>query len=207
MSVINLIRNGGFETGTFEFWNAVNATITSTNAHSGQFAASFDIGSQTSSLSQTVPITPNQTYLFKVSLATRAFNNRVLLRIVFLNDADQVVGTGLDTEVNFGSIFSSPTFEAWKEIYHVTEPAPATATKARVEIIKPGVVGSIDRVLVDDVNLLEFDGVPGPIGPTGPAGPTGATGPAGPTGATGPAGPTGATGPAGPTGATGPAGP
>ena len=53
----------------------------------------------------------------------------------------------------------------------------------------------------------DVTGVPGPVGPEGPAGATGPAGPEGPIGATGPIGPIGPAGATGPAGAIGPTGP
>ncbi|HBZ09404.1 MAG TPA: collagen-like protein, partial [Bacillus bacterium] len=170
MSVTNLINNGGFETGTLGGWTANNTSITTSHTHTGQYAAVFNQGFVASSLTQTVPISPNQSYLLKVSLASQG-SNQIILRVIYLNENNVEVGTGLDINVPFGQLFPVSIYENWKEIYQVTEPAPSTATKARVEIIKPGNLSAMFRVVIDDVVLLEFEGSDGVPGPTGPAGP------------------------------------
>src|SRR5699024_6418204 len=167
----------------------------------GRFAAYLAPGSTPSSLSQTVPITSGESLQLIVSLSKYGFYSSpdILVRVIFLNGNNIEVGIGLNIQIS-GSSLPNVTSGSWKEIYHTTDAAPASATQARVEISKP--ISSLNdaSVLVDDVALLSVSGGTGTPGPTGATGATGVTGPIGPTGATGA---TGVTGPIGSTGATG----
>src|SRR5699024_29013 len=177
----------------------------------GRFAAYLAPGSTPSSLSQTVPITSGESLQLIVSLSKYGFYSSpdILVRVIFLNGNNIEVGIGLNIQIS-GSSLPNVTSGSWKEIYHTTDAAPASATQARVEISKP--ISSLNdaSVLVDDVALLSVSGgigTPGPTGATGATGATGVTGPIGPTGTTGATGVTGPIGPTGATGATGVTGP
>ncbi|MFD2628589.1 NTTRR-F1 domain, partial [Oceanobacillus kapialis] len=212
MAVTNLIVNGGFESGTLSEWSSSNSYVTISSPHSGNYAAVLRNGIGAASLSQIVPITSGESYQLLVSLSRYGLlgSPRLIIRVYFLNELNLEVGTGLEVEVTSGSLPNAVN-NNWQELYHVTEPAPETASQARVEISKPFGSFFSSAVLVDDVALLDFDGEggegsPGPTGPIGPTGPTGPTGVTGATGVTGPTGPTGVTGATGVTGPTGPTG-
>ncbi|HLR41536.1 MAG TPA: NTTRR-F1 domain, partial [Virgibacillus sp.] len=68
MAINNLIVNGGFETGTLDGWSAVNANVSGLKSHAGRFSAVF-MGRSQASLSQTVPISGDQSLELLVSLS------------------------------------------------------------------------------------------------------------------------------------------
>ncbi|SDM76557.1 NTTRR-F1 domain, partial [Sediminibacillus halophilus] len=177
MSLNDLIVNSSFETNDLTGWNAVNTTVVYGQAHSGFHSARLASGAAEASLSQTVAATAGERYELLVSLAKTTTNPSpvINIQVLFLNAANTVVGTGLDTEIFYGNI---PFAEngTWHNFYQNTEPAPAGTTQAQVIISKPVSAITAPAVLVDDVELLSAEGGDG-VGPTGPIGPTGPTGP------------------------------
>ena len=69
MPLINLIVNGGFETGTLPPWTGVGASVTSAYSHSGAYSAELSPNSVNAFIAQLVPVVPGQTYDFEASLA------------------------------------------------------------------------------------------------------------------------------------------
>ncbi|HLR09305.1 MAG TPA: NTTRR-F1 domain [Bacillota bacterium] len=173
MAVSNLLINGGFERGSLDGWIGNNAYITASYSHSGQFSANISPGSTPSSLVQTVPITDSgQNYQLLVSLAKYGFfqSPALTIRVSYLNSDNIEVGTGGSTIIIDGSL-PNVLLESWKEIYLVTDVAPAAATQVQVEIAKLAGRFYTSNVLVDDVALLAFTTDTTPPGPTGPTGP------------------------------------
>ena len=69
MGINNLIINGGFETGTLTPFIATNTFIDSLQSHTGYWSARFPGGNSTSSLVQSVPVTPGTKLELLVSLS------------------------------------------------------------------------------------------------------------------------------------------
>ncbi|WP_280146394.1 NTTRR-F1 domain [Bacillus amyloliquefaciens] len=191
----------------------MNASVVSAFAHTGAFSAQFAGGITSASLSQTVPVSPQQSFQLFISLGKigTIANPAINLRVLYLDASNAVVGTGLNINVTIGNM-PNTIFDTWTEVYQTTTAAPAAAVQAQVLISKTAGSSNAPVVLIDDVAFVEVTGITGATGPTGATGATGstgatgATGPTGSTGATGPTGATGATGPTGVTGATGPTG-
>ncbi|NRR40337.1 collagen-like protein [Bacillus velezensis] len=211
MAIQNLINNGSFESGDLTGWSGVNASIVSAFAHTGAFSAQFAGGITSASLSQTVPVSPQQSFQLFISLGKigTIANPEINLRVLYLDASNAVVGTGLNINVTIGNM-PNTIFDTWTEVYQTTTAAPAAAVQAQILISKTAGSSNTPVVLIDDVAFVEVTGITGATGPTGATGATGstgATGATGPTGATGDTGPTGVTGATGPTGATGDTGP
>ncbi|MGG4412286.1 NTTRR-F1 domain, partial [Niallia taxi] len=210
MSLLNLISNGGFETGNLNGWiTSSNATTTNQFSNSGTYSALLPQGTETSYIGQFVPASPGDALELNLSLARPGSlpAPAVLIQIFFFNASFQQLGTGLSTFIPANRLPNAQN-STWQSINLTTVVAPPGTTQAYLLINLIPLQGG-SGVLVDDVSLLTAIGIVGPTGPAGPVGPTGAAGPTGATGPAGIAGPTGATGPAGvagPTGATGPAG-
>ncbi|WP_432681317.1 NTTRR-F1 domain [Bacillus velezensis] len=203
MAIGNLIVNGGFESGDLTGWDAANAAINSTFAHSGTYSAQFLIETNAASLSQIVPVTVGLVYHFQVSLGTigTASNPQVNLQILYLNSLGEPIATGLDAVITIGRL-PNVIFNTWTEVYQTTAVVPDGATDAQI-IISKASVNTNTTILIDDVSLLQVIVNSGSTGSTGSTGPTGATGATGVTGSTGVTGATGATGVTGSTGVTG----
>ncbi|WP_307772363.1 NTTRR-F1 domain, partial [Bacillus velezensis] len=211
LAIQNLINNGSFESGDLTGWSGVNASIVSAFAHTGAFSAQFAGGITSASLSQTVPVSPQQSFQLFISLGKigTIANPEINLRVLYLDASNAVVGTGLNINVTIGNM-PNTIFDTWTEVYQTTTAAPAAAVQAQILISKTAGSSNTPVVLIDDVAFVEVTGITGATGPTGATGATGstgATGATGPTGATGDTGPTGVTGATGPTGATGDTGP
>ncbi|WP_432681316.1 NTTRR-F1 domain [Bacillus velezensis] len=208
MAIQNLINNGSFESGDLTGWTGVNASVVSAFAHTGAFSAQFAGGITSASLSQTVPVSPQQSFQLFISLGKigTIANPEINLRVLYLDASNAVVGTGLNINVTIGNM-PNTIFDTWTEVYQTTTATPAAAVQAQVLISKTSGSSNTPVVLIDDVAFVEVTGITGATGPTGATGATGATGSTGVTGDTGPTGVTGATGITGPTGATGDTGP
>ncbi|MEH7056694.1 NTTRR-F1 domain [Bacillus velezensis] len=198
MAIQNLINNGSFESGDLTGWSGVSASVVSAFAHTGAFSAQFAGGITSASLSQTVPVSPQQSFQLFISLGKigTIANPEINLRVLYLDASNAVVGTGLNINVTIGNM-PNTIFDTWTEVYQTTTAAPAAAVQAQILISKTAGSSNTPVVLIDDVAFVEVTGI------TGTTGPTGATGATGSTGVTGDTGPTGATGITGPTGATG----
>jgi hypothetical protein len=196
----NLIVNGGFETSSLPPWGGVNASVTSTESHSGFYSALLTGGSANSYIYQFVPVRPGENFEFAAFLAKLGAGTSapVTLTVGYYNASFSFLGYGMIVNIPTGGL-PDATIGNWSEIFQTTTPAPTGITQALVLINKLPQAGSPD-VLVDDVSFIA-------TGPTGPTGPTGVTGPTGATGAAGHTGVTGPTGATGPTGVTGPTGP
>ncbi|TNU57477.1 collagen-like protein [Bacillus velezensis] len=211
MAIQNLINNGSFESGDLTGWSGVSASVVSAFAHTGAFSAQFAGGITSASLSQTVPVSPQQSFQLFISLGKigTIANPEINLRVLYLDASNAVVGTGLNINVTIGNM-PNTIFDTWTEVYQTTTAAPAAAVQAQILISKTAGSSNTPVVLIDDVAFVEVTGITGTTGPTGATGATGstgATGITGPTGATGATGSTGVTGDTGPTGATGTTGP
>ncbi|AKL75363.1 GXT repeat-containing collagen-like protein [Bacillus velezensis] len=211
MAIQNLINNGSFESGDLTGWSGVSASVVSAFAHTGAFSAQFAGGITSASLSQTVPVSPQQSFQLFISLGKigTIANPEINLRVLYLDASNAVVGTGLNINVTIGNM-PNTIFDTWTEVYQTTTAAPAAAVQAQILISKTAGSSNTPVVLIDDVAFVEVTGITGTTGPTGATGATGstgATGITGPTGATGATGSTGVTGDTGPTGATGITGP
>lgn len=201
LAIQNLINNGSFESGDLTGWSGVSASVVSAFAHTGAFSAQFAGGITSASLSQTVPVSPQQSFQLFISLGKigTIANPEINLRVLYLDASNAVVGTGLNINVTIGNM-PNTIFDTWTEVYQTTTTAPAAAVQAQILISKTAGSSNTPVVLIDDVAFVEVTGITGTTGPTGA---TGATGSTGVTGDTGPTGPTGITGPTGATGATG----
>ncbi|WP_307772236.1 NTTRR-F1 domain [Bacillus velezensis] len=211
LAIQNLINNGSFESGDLTGWSGVSASVVSAFAHTGAFSAQFAGGITSASLSQTVPVSPQQSFQLFISLGKigTIANPEINLRVLYLDASNAVVGTGLNINVTIGNM-PNTIFDTWTEVYQTTTAAPAAAVQAQILISKTAGSSNTPVVLIDDVAFVEVTGITGTTGPTGATGATGstgATGITGPTGATGATGSTGVTGDTGPTGATGTTGP
>ncbi|CDG25025.1 Collagen like triple helix protein with GXT repeats [Bacillus velezensis UCMB5113] len=211
MAIQNLINNGSFESGDLTGWSGVSASVVSAFAHTGAFSAQFAGGITSASLSQTVPVSPQQSFQLFISLGKigTIANPEINLRVLYLDASNAVVGTGLNINVTIGNM-PNTIFDTWTEVYQTTTAAPAAAVQAQILISKTAGSSNTPVVLIDDVAFVEVTGITGTTGPTGATGATGSTGvtgDTGPTGATGITGPTGATGATGSTGVTGDTGP
>lgn len=172
MAVNNLLFNGDFETGTLDSWIASNASVTSARSQTGNFSALIN-NTGTSSLTQTVAITPGQSFQLLMSLSKIGFaqSPQINVTVTFLDMMNNPIDTGLNTTIRMNGIPNS-FLKSWLQVYKVTSAAPANATQAKISITKIdyGYFGSY--VLVDDVQLLDFGLAmtppPGPTGPTGP---------------------------------------
>ncbi|QEK96387.1 collagen-like protein [Bacillus amyloliquefaciens] len=207
MAIQNLINNGSFESGDLTGWSGVNASVVSAFAHTGAFSAQFAGGITSASLSQTVPVSPQQSFQLFISLGKigTIANPEINLRVLYLDASNAVVGTGLNINVTIGNM-PNTIFDTWTEVYQTTTAAPAAAVQAQILISKTAGSSNTPVVLIDDVAFVEVTGITGATGPTGATGatgPTGITGDIGSTGATGITGPTGVTGATGATGSTG----
>ncbi|PRS84424.1 collagen-like protein [Bacillus velezensis] len=201
MAIQNLINNGSFESGDLTGWSGVSASVVPAFAHTGAFSAQFAGGITSASLSQTVPVSPQQSFQLFISLGKigTIANPEINLRVLYLDASNAVVGTGLNINVTIGNM-PNTIFDTWTEVYQTTTAAPAAAVQAQILISKTAGSSNTPVVLIDDVAFVEVTGITGTTGPTGA---TGATGSTGATGITGPTGATGATGSTGATGATG----
>lgn len=74
MSIINLVVNGGFETGDLAPWTASNTTISSEFSHSGNFSARFQGGPVVSFIAQFVPVNPGEGLELLASFAKVGFS-------------------------------------------------------------------------------------------------------------------------------------
>ncbi|SET77047.1 hypothetical protein SAMN05216389_12640, partial [Oceanobacillus limi] len=173
MTINNLIVNGSFETGDFTGWEVINADIISEFAHSGNYSARLANSTVAASLSQIVPAEPGEAYELLVSLSKSNLQQSptILLQVLFLDDANNVVAVGLETEIEYGSI---PVIldDTWLEVYQTTDVSPTGTTQAQVIISKPISSLTAPFIYVDDVSLLDVSdsGAPGPTGPTGAPG-------------------------------------
>ena len=210
LGINNLIINGGFETGSLAPFISTNTFISTKHSHTGYWSARFPGGKCTSSLVQSVPVTPGTKLELLVSLSKKGCfpSPPISVSVFFSSATNAFLGYGLITNIptnHLGNVEEND----WLTVYQNVSPAPINAVKATVAIVKLAQACSAD-VFVDDIELLDSTGEAGPTGsagPVGPAGATGDTGPAGATGDTGPqglVGPTGDTGPAGATGDTNP---
>ena len=182
MSFNEQIINGGFETGAFSPWQELNAVITSEYRHSGFFAAQLEGGTSDAYIVQFLPLNPEQSFEFIVSLAKvgASSNALVLISVEYYDAAFNYIGAGLTKAIAAGAL-PDVTENNWLEIYDTTSESPPGTAFADVLIAKLPQEGSAD-IVVDDVSLLAVE-AGGATGPEGPTGPTGATGPAGATGA------------------------
>ncbi|MEB8730861.1 NTTRR-F1 domain, partial [Bacillus cereus] len=206
--ITNLIINGNFESGTLNPFVTTNVQIDGTNSHSGKYSASLIGGETSAQLIQVIPIFPNESFEFLISLAKTGGAPSPPLSIILAYYYNSLfLKYGLNMSIPSDHLPNSNQ-NHWLEIYQNTSSSPALANKAILLIYKEGQAGS-SKVLIDDVSLQYFTGSTGTTGPTGATGitgPTGSTGVTGITGSTGTTGPTGVTGITGSTGTTGPTG-
>lgn len=202
MYPLNLVSNGGFETGTLTPWNSLNASITTTGTHSGLYAALLAGGNVNAVVSQFVPVQGSAVLQFMVSLAAAGTspNPLVLITVGYYDESFQFIEYGIVEEI-FGDRLPNGLEGEWLTLYPIAS-VPDGAVQALVVINKVASAGAAD-VLVDDVQLTVISVAAGATGATGVTGATGATGATGSTGAPGATGITGATGVTGVTGETG----
>nr|WP_318540708.1 NTTRR-F1 domain [Terribacillus saccharophilus] len=200
----NIVRNGGFESGSLVPWVSSFASITQQYTHSGNYAARLDGGQETAFIAQYVsPVIAGYNYNLSVYLARESEQSAptVQIQIIFLTANFQTAGRGLLLDIPSDSIPVAP-LQGWREVTGISVTAPQGTSQIflLINTLPDPALGSI---LVDDVSLSIFGGG---IGVTGVTGPTGITGPPGVTGGTGVTGVTGATGITGITGGIGPTG-
>ncbi|MGG1403613.1 NTTRR-F1 domain, partial [Bacillus velezensis] len=177
MAIQNLINNGSFESGDLTGWSGVSASVVSAFAHTGAFSAQFAGGITSASLSQTVPVSPQQSFQLFISLGKigTIANPEINLRVLYLDASNAVVGTGLNINVTIGNM-PNTIFDTWTEVYQTTTAAPAAAVQAQILISKTAGSSNTPVVLIDDVAFVEVTGITGITGPTGATGATGSTG-------------------------------
>lgn len=109
-------------------------------------------------------------------------------------------GAGHDLTTYPPVVFEGNT-TSLKGRYHI--PTPMRYFRVRVSSYTSGTVWVVADNTMDPaiLEILDSEGIPGPIGPRGPAGPVGPEGPIGPAGPIGPVGPQGIQGVKGDTGA------
>ncbi|UMQ50976.1 NTTRR-F1 domain [Bacillus velezensis] len=174
MAIQNLINNGSFESGDLTGWSGVSASVVSAFAHTGAFSAQFAGGITSASLSQTVPVSPQQSFQLFISLGKigTIANPEINLRVLYLDASNAVVGTGLNINVTIGNM-PNTIFDTWTEVYQTTTAAPAAAVQAQILISKTAGSSNTPVVLIDDVAFVEVTGITGTTGPTGATGATG----------------------------------
>lgn len=155
---MNLIGNPSFETGTFASWIPFNATINRSYVQTGFFSAELAGGMTNSYIQQTVPIVPNTSYQFVISLAKGNSLRAPMMSIflLFLDVAQKTVSLGFAMSMR---TLNQPYSEtgAWKTIVEGTTVAPANAVYALVYIHKVPQDRS-SSVLVDDIGLYSYGG-------------------------------------------------
>ncbi|MEB9662956.1 NTTRR-F1 domain, partial [Bacillus cereus] len=186
--ITNLIMNGGFESGTLAPFITTNVQVVNTNSHSGIYSASLIGGEANAQLIQAIPIPPNESFEFLISLAKIGGAPSPPLSIKLAYYYNSIfLEQGLIISIPLNHL-PNGNQSNWLEIYLITPQSPPLANKAILLIYKEGQAGS-SRVLIDDVALQYVTALPiGVTGITGATGPTGLTGPTGDTGDTGPTG-------------------
>jgi len=154
MSFTDLIKNVGFESGSFPPWIPHNAIITHQYTHSGFFASQLAGGTVNAYINQIVPIEPGQGYEMVVALSKVGVQPSPALTITvgYYDLGFNFLGYGLIRNIKSGAL-PDVNDEKWIEVYQTTDPAPFNATQALVLINKHSMVGS-GAVIVDDVSLL-----------------------------------------------------
>ncbi|ANB82974.1 hypothetical protein A6R78_02820 [Bacillus velezensis] len=165
MAIQNLINNGSFESGDLTGWSGVSASVVSAFAHTGAFSAQFAGGITSASLSQTVPVSPQQSFQLFISLGKigTIANPEINLRVLYLDASNAVVGTGLNINVTIGNM-PNTIFDTWTEVYQTTTAAPAAAVQAQILISKTAGSSNTPVVLIDDVAFVEVTGGDGNYG-------------------------------------------
>lgn len=152
----SLMQNGGFETGNFTNWSlignaAANFVLPSQiTPHSGQYCAVFGQVSSLAYLSQTVPTSPGQVYLFSFWLTnpTGATPNQFLVNWItnpastntlinltnvnalnWTNEQFVVVSTGTNSMLQFG-FRDDPKYLGLDDVSLIPVPTPVLAAAA-----------------------------------------------------------------------------
>ncbi|PKM94267.1 MAG: hypothetical protein CVU84_12480 [Firmicutes bacterium HGW-Firmicutes-1] len=163
MSFNDQIVNGGFETAALFPWISSGATITSQFSHSGFFAARLAGGFSSSFILQFLPVPPEQSFEFLVSLTRigAASNPLTSLFIGYLDAANNFLGQGLSVTIPEGNLPQASSKD-WLTIYETTDPSPVGTTQAMVLISTLAQAGTSD-IVVDDVSLLEVISASTPV--------------------------------------------
>jgi len=155
---MNIIGNPGFETGTFASWAPFNATINRKYVQAGFCSAELAGGMTNAYLRQIVPIVPNTSYQFVISLgkSTELRAPMMSIFLLFLDASVQTVALGFALSMR---TLNQPDCRigAWKTIVEGTTIAPANAAYALVFIHKVPQQQS-SPVLVDEVGLYPLGG-------------------------------------------------
>lgn len=155
---MNLIGNPGFETGTFASWMTYNVTIDRRYVQTGFFSAELAGGMTNAYIQQVVPIIPNASYQFVISLAKSSSLRAPMMSIflLFLDASQKTVALGFALSMRTLNQPDSQT-GAWKTIVESTTIAPASAAYALVFIHKVPQDQS-SPVVVDDIGLYALGG-------------------------------------------------
>ncbi|WP_237691071.1 NTTRR-F1 domain [Paenibacillus caui] len=149
----NIVANSGFESGSLTPWSSNQASVTTNEAHTGNYAALLN-GGVNSFIYQTVSVTPGDSYELKLSVAKIGVSTAPLISISvqFYNANLAFLSYGLINSIRIDSLPAVQN-DTWKTVYNVTAPAPPNAAYARVLINSIGIAGN-SSVLVDDVQLV-----------------------------------------------------
>lgn len=98
MPLINLIVNGGFETGALPPWTGVGASVTSAYSHSGTYSAELSTDSVNAFIAQLIPVVPGHTYDFEASLARIGPlpSTTIGILLAYYDASFNYLGTGLN---------------------------------------------------------------------------------------------------------------
>ncbi len=142
---INLVINGGFETGVFSGWSPTPAAsgsdfgVSITDPHSGSYSAFFDASlDDYDSISQSIPTTVGETYTFTFWL-----HNDVG------NEPNSFIAQWAGTQVlNLSSVNPFPYTE-----YSYTETATTSTTMIEFSGTEGTLLGSGGTFFLDDVSV------------------------------------------------------
>ncbi|MFS0566840.1 NTTRR-F1 domain [Brevibacillus invocatus] len=150
---MNLINNGGFETGSLWPWQGMNASIHSMHLQTGYFCAELAGGMIKASIQQIVPVEPHVSYLFSMSIAKSQISGAPLMSmfLLFLDHFYQTASVGFANSMRIRNQPQSET-GAWKTIVESTTESPPNAAYALLCILKAPQQAS-SAVLVDDIGL------------------------------------------------------
>jgi len=130
MPQVNVLSNGGFETGNLASWYSQYTTVTNTYSHSGYYSARLSGGAVNSYISQFVPVQAgeNLEVQYALSKVGSSPNPLVSLSISYYDDAYNYLSSGLIIN-NYMSRIPDVTSEGWIELANVSSPAPPAQPK------------------------------------------------------------------------------